>query len=140
MTDRYPRLPPSPRATMRDVAALAGVSLKTVSRVVNGESGVVRGDVRRGSGEAAEQLAFQLNLGARSLRRTDGRTATIGLILENVENPYSSALHRAVENVARSPRGRRAGRQPGRGPAAGARAGRGLQLPAGGRPDHDADR
>jgi LacI family transcriptional regulator len=86
---------------MRDVAALAGVSLKTVSRVVNGEPGVsaaMAGRVR----EAAAQLAFQLNLGARSLRRADGRTATIGLILENVENPYSSALHRAVENVARS--------------------------------------
>jgi LacI family transcriptional regulator len=85
---------------MRDVAALAGVSLKTVSRVVNGEPGVsatLTDKVRR----AALQLDFQLNLGARSLRRADGRTATIGLILENVANPYSSALHRAVENVAR---------------------------------------
>lgn len=85
---------------MRDVAALAGVSLKTVSRVVNGEPGVsptLTIKVRR----AAERLDFQLNLGARSLRRADGRTATIGLILENVANPYSSALHRAVENVAR---------------------------------------
>jgi LacI family transcriptional regulator len=51
--------------------------------------------------QAAEELSFQLNFGARSLRRSDGRTATIGLILENVENPYSSAIHRAVENVAR---------------------------------------
>jgi LacI family transcriptional regulator len=86
---------------MRDVAALAGVSLKTVSRVVNGEPGVsstLTSKVHR----AAEQLDFQLNLGARSLRRADGRTATIGLILENVANPYSSALHRAVENVARN--------------------------------------
>jgi LacI family transcriptional regulator len=92
--------PPRPRATLRDVAALAGVSIKTVSRVVNGEPGVspmLTAKVRR----AAEQLDFLLNLGARSLRRADGRTATIGLILENVANPYSSALHRAVENVAR---------------------------------------
>lgn len=98
-----PRTGPArrPRATMRDVAALAGVSLKTVSRVVNGESGVSAAMSARVR-EAAEQLAFQLNLGARSLRRSDGRTATIGLILENVENPYSSALHRAVENVART--------------------------------------
>lgn len=94
-------LPPRPRATMRDVAAAAGVSLKTVSRVVNGEPGVsptMSSRVHR----AAERLNFQLNLGARSLRRADGRTASIGLILENVENPYSSALHRAVENVARA--------------------------------------
>lgn len=85
---------------MRDVAALAGVSVKTVSRVVNSEPGVspaMAGKVR----QAAEELDFQLNLGARSLRRADGRTATIGLILEDVANPYSSALHRAVEDVAR---------------------------------------
>ena len=88
------------RATMRDVAALAGVSVKTVSRVVNGEAGVspvMAERVRR----AARQLEFQLNLGARSLRRADGRTATIGLLLADVDNPFCSALHRAVENVAR---------------------------------------
>jgi LacI family transcriptional regulator len=85
---------------MREVAALAGVSVKTVSRVVNGEGGVsatLASRVQR----AAEQLDFTLNLGARSLRRADGRTATIGLLLENVANPFSSALHRAVEDVAR---------------------------------------
>ena len=85
---------------MRDVAALAGVSLKTVSRVLNGEAGVAPATAQRVR-QAAEELSFQLNFGARSLRRSDGRTATIGLILENVENPYSSAIHRAVENVAR---------------------------------------
>lgn len=86
---------------MRDVAALAGVSVKTVSRVVNGEAGVspVMTDKVQ---LAAAQLDFQLNMAARNLRRSDGRTATIGLILENVANPYSSALHRAVEDVARS--------------------------------------
>jgi LacI family transcriptional regulator len=97
-------LPPTPRArqraTMREVAALAGVSLKTVSRVLNGEAGVAAATAERVQRAAAE-LSFQLNLGARSLRRSDGRTATIGLILENVENPYSSAIHRAVEVVAR---------------------------------------
>ena len=92
--------PPAPRATMRDVAALAGVSLKTVSRVLNREAGVSPAMSARVQ-QAADELAFQLNLGARSLRRSDGRTATIGLILENVDNPFSSALHRAVENVAR---------------------------------------
>lgn len=85
---------------MRDVAALSGVSLKTVSRVVNGEPGVTATTAARVQ-EAAARLRFQLDLGARSLRRTDRRTATIGLVLENVENPFSSALHRAVENVAR---------------------------------------
>ncbi len=100
MTDPLPAPPRAARATMREVAALAEVSLKTVSRVLNGESGVAAETSERVR-RAAEELSFQLNLGARSLRRSDGRTATIGLILENVENPYSSAIHRAVENVAR---------------------------------------
>jgi len=86
---------------MRDVAALAGVSVKTVSRVMNGEAGVSTTRAARVQA-AARELDFHLNLGARNLRRSDGRTATIGLILENVANPYSSALHRAVENVARA--------------------------------------
>ena len=100
MTDPLPATHRAARATMREVAALAGVSLKTVSRVLNGESGVAAATSERVR-RAAEELSFQLNLGARSLRRSDGRTATIGLILENVQNPYSSAIHRAVENVAR---------------------------------------
>jgi LacI family transcriptional regulator len=85
---------------MRDVAARAGVSLKTVSRVLNREPGVAESTAERVQ-QAAQELSFQLNFGARSLRRSDGRTATLGVILENVENPYSSAIHRAVEEVAR---------------------------------------
>ena len=99
MTDSLPAAPRA-RATMRDVAARAGVSLKTVSRVLNGEAGVAEPTAEKVQ-RAAEELSFQLNFGARSLRRSDGRTATLGVILENVENPYSSAIHRAVEDVAR---------------------------------------
>lgn len=91
---------PGSRPTMRDVAALAGVSLKTVSRVVNGEPGVSAATSRRVMA-AADELSFRLDLGARSLRRADRRTATIGVVLEDLDNPFSSALHRAVENVAR---------------------------------------
>jgi LacI family transcriptional regulator len=90
-----------PRATIRDVAALAGVSLKTVSRVINGETGVspeLTARVR----DAAQRLDFRPNLGARSLRRSGGKTATIGLLLEDVSNPFSAAIHRNIENVARS--------------------------------------
>ncbi len=90
-----------PRATIRDVAALAGVSLKTVSRVINSEPGVSAKLTARVR-DAAERLDFRPNLGARSLRRSDGKTATIGLLLEDVSNPFSAAIHRAVENVAHS--------------------------------------
>ncbi len=87
------------RPTMKHVAALAGVSLKTVSRVVNSEGGVSPVLTERVE-TACRQLHFHPNLGARSLRRADGRTATIGLVLEDIANPFSAAVHRAVEAVA----------------------------------------
>jgi LacI family transcriptional regulator len=91
------------RPTMRDVAARAGVSLKTVSRVVNREAGV-SAELAGRVAQAIAELDFRPNVGASSLRRADGRTATVGLLLEDVANPYSSALHRAIEDVA-LPRG-----------------------------------
>jgi LacI family transcriptional regulator len=91
------------RPTMRDVASVAGVSLKTVSRVVNGEPGV-SSTLGQRVREAIDELDFRPNVGASSLRRTGGRTATVGLLLEDVSNPYSSMLQRAVEDVA-IPRG-----------------------------------
>jgi LacI family transcriptional regulator len=85
---------------MREVAALAGVSLKTVSRVVNGVSTVDPVMVARVR-DAAGKLGYRPNLTASSLRRSDGRTATIGMLVEDAANPFSAALMRTVENVAR---------------------------------------
>jgi len=84
---------------MREVAALAKVSIKTVSRVVNGESGVSPRLARQVEA-ATERLSYRHNLTASSLRRSDGRTATIGVVVEDVANPFSSALNRAIEDVA----------------------------------------
>ncbi|TMC93354.1 MAG: LacI family transcriptional regulator [Chloroflexi bacterium] len=84
---------------MRDVAALAKVSIKTVSRVVNAEAGVSPSLVRRVMA-AAERLDYRHNMTASSLRRSNGRSATIGVVLEDVANPFSSALHRSIEDVA----------------------------------------
>src|SRR5258707_5613990 len=84
---------------MRDVAAPAKVSIKTVSRVVNGESGVPPRLLRRVLA-ASERLSYQHNLTASNLRRSNGRSATIGVVLEDVGNPFSSALNRAIEDVA----------------------------------------
>jgi LacI family transcriptional regulator len=84
---------------MNDVARLAGVSLKTVSRVVNGEPGVHPGTAQRVVA-AIDQLGFRRNLGARNLRRGSS-TGTIGVLLEDVANPFYSVLTRAVEEVAR---------------------------------------
>jgi LacI family transcriptional regulator len=85
--------------TMRDVAALAGVSLKTVSRVVNAEPGVAPQLAARVR-QAIQRLGYQHNHHAASLRRANGVTATLGLLLDDVANPFSAALHRAVSDFA----------------------------------------
>ncbi|MEY9840855.1 LacI family DNA-binding transcriptional regulator [Streptacidiphilus sp. EB103A] len=89
------------RPTMKDVAALAGISIKTVSRVVNGVS-TVDPELAARVQEAARKLGYRPNLTASNLRRRDGRTATIGMLVEDAANPFSAALMRAVENIARS--------------------------------------
>jgi LacI family transcriptional regulator len=86
---------------MREVAALAAVSVKTVSRVINGEPGVSEELMSRVRA-AIDRLDYRPNLTASTLRRSDGRTAAIGLLLEDVANPFSSTLHREIENVALS--------------------------------------
>jgi LacI family transcriptional regulator len=88
------------RPTMNDVARSAGVSLKTVSRVVNGEPTVDHALVARVRA-AVDSLHYRPHLGASMLRRKDRRTGTIGLLLEDVGNPFSAVLHRAVEDAAR---------------------------------------
>jgi LacI family transcriptional regulator, galactose operon repressor len=88
------------RPTMRHVAERAGVSLKTVSRVINAEPGVAEQTASRVA-EAIDELGFQRNDLARSLRQ--GRTsATLGLVIEDVANPFYSAIAQAVESVARA--------------------------------------
>jgi LacI family transcriptional regulator len=86
------------RPTMEDVAAHAGVALKTVSRVVNGEPGVTPAMAERVRA-AIDQLGFRRNDSARVLRK--GQTASIGLIMEDIGDPFYSALSRAIEDVAR---------------------------------------
>jgi LacI family transcriptional regulator len=49
---------------------------------------------------AVERLDYRHNLTASSLRRADGKSATIGVVLEDVANPFSSALHRSIVDVA----------------------------------------
>ena len=95
-------VPPRPagRPTMRDVAALAGVALKTVSRVVNGVTTVDPALAARVR-EAADKLGYRPNLTASNLRRSDGRTKTIGMLVEDAANPFSAALMRSVEDTAR---------------------------------------
>jgi LacI family transcriptional regulator len=85
------------RPTMKDVASRAGVALKTVSRVVNGEPGVTPETARRVLG-AIKDLGFRRNESARLLRT--GRTATLGFIADNWADPDSAAAYQGVEEIA----------------------------------------
>lgn len=82
---------------MRDVASSAGVSLKTVSRVVNREPGV-HADTAARVEAAIRSLGFARNDVARSLRH--GRAGAIGLVIEDLANPFYSAIARTVEDAA----------------------------------------
>jgi LacI family transcriptional regulator len=88
------------RATIKDVAALAGVSLKTVSRVINHEPGVSEAKIARVRGAVA-QLDYRHNLAASNLRRGQ-RTQSIGVLLDDHANPFSANVLRAIEDRARS--------------------------------------
>jgi LacI family transcriptional regulator len=88
---------------MKEVARTAGVSLATVSRVVNA-TGEVRPDLAERVHEAVRLLGYRRDLTASTLRRADRQSASIGLIIGDVSNPFFSSVHRGVEDVAR-PRG-----------------------------------
>ena len=88
------------RATMHDVAARAGVSLKTVSRVINAEPGVSPLLADRVE-SAVRELGYRHNLTASNLRRRSQRTASFAVLVQDLSNSYSAALLRAVDDVAR---------------------------------------
>lgn len=82
--------------TITDVARRAGVSVATVSRVL-ARSDNVRPETRRRVEEAIEELDYRPSAVARSLRRRT--TATLGLIVTDVRNPFYPELVRGVEDV-----------------------------------------
>jgi LacI family transcriptional regulator len=73
--------------------------MKTASRVINGEP-TVNAALALKVREAAESLDYRPNLTARSLRRKDRATRTVGVVLFDVSNAYSSSLQRAIEDAA----------------------------------------
>ncbi len=88
----------SARPTMSDVAAIAGVSLKTVSRVVNHEPGV-RAETAERVADAVRTLGFRPNVVAADFARGAGRSE-IGLVIDDVSNPFWAKAARAIEDVA----------------------------------------
>jgi LacI family transcriptional regulator len=90
----------STRRTMRDVAEAAGVSIMTVSRVINGQPGVLPETAARVE-HAIRRLGYQRNDTARQLRRKGQPTQIIGMLVDDLANPFYGALARAVEDAAR---------------------------------------
>ncbi|MGI5163306.1 LacI family DNA-binding transcriptional regulator [Spirillospora sp. CA-253888] len=86
-------------ASVKDVARLAGVSVATVSRVLN-DSAAVSPGARARVLAAVDELGYRPNAVARSLR-TDA-TRTIGLVIGDILNPFFTELARAVEDEART--------------------------------------
>ena len=86
-------------ASIKDVAAEAGVSVATVSRVLNDHPSVSPA-ARARVLAAVETLGYRPNAVARSLR-TD-QTRTLGLVISDVLNPYFTELARSVEEEARA--------------------------------------
>src|SRR3954451_7518044 len=84
--------------TIRDVAALAGVSSMTVSRVIN-ESARVSPSTRRRVEDAIAELGYVPSRLARGLIRQ--RTGTLALIVPDVANPFFTLIVRGSEDVAR---------------------------------------
>lgn len=91
--------PPVKRATMADVARVARVATKTVSRVLNNEQSVAPETAKRVI-EAISLLGFKRNLNGIALRR--GSTATIGLVVDSLADPFFSAVSAAVEDATAS--------------------------------------
>lgn len=75
--------------SLRDVAARAGVSVRTVSNVAN-DFAHVAPDTRRRVQDAIDELGYRPNVAARQLRR--GRTETISLVVPDISSPYFSEL------------------------------------------------
>lgn len=84
-------------ANMKEIAKIAGVSLGTVSHVLN-NSMPVRPHLRKRVMEAVDSLGYQPSQLARGLRRD--KTRMIGMIIPDITNPFFPAVVRGVEDVA----------------------------------------
>ncbi|HDV7144802.1 TPA: HTH-type transcriptional regulator GalR [Yersinia enterocolitica] len=84
-------------ATIKDVAKLAGVSVATVSRVIN-NSPKASETSRKAVCSAMEQLQYHPNANARALAQQS--TETVGMIVSDVSDPFFGSMVKAVEQVA----------------------------------------
>ena len=91
-----PSQPPSKRPTLKDIATAVGVSITTVSYVLN-DTGTVTPEVRKRVRAAAAKLGYRTNQTAKATRT--GRTNTIGLILPDLTNPFFAQLTQPIRTA-----------------------------------------
>lgn len=90
-----PTRPRGSRPTIRDVAREAGVSIGTVSAIINGRENVAE-DTRRHVLRFISELGFEPNNAARSLKR--GRISSIGFVVPDLSNPFFAAVAEGVQS------------------------------------------
>jgi LacI family kdg operon repressor len=91
--------PPRARVTMSDVAELAGVSKASVSRFIGDDRQLLSDAIALRIEQAIETLGYRPNQMARGLKR--GRTRLIGMLVADIQNPYSIAVMHGVETACR---------------------------------------
>ena len=84
--------------TIKDVAKAAGVSITTVSRVLNNNFDLVNSQTRERVQATIKDMGFTPNAMAQGLHFDN--TKTIGLIIQDIANPYYPSIVREVENTA----------------------------------------
>ncbi|MBY5033848.1 catabolite control protein A [Streptococcus gallolyticus] len=83
--------------TIYDVAREAGVSMATVSRVVNGNKNV-KENTRKKVLEVIERLDYRPNAVARGL--ASKKTTTVGVVIPNIANAYYATLAKGIDDIA----------------------------------------
>ena len=83
-------------ATINDVARKAGVSITTVSHVIN-ETRFVSDELRQKVNNAIAEVGYTPNQLARGLR--SGVTATLGLMIPDNSNPYFAEIAKIIEEI-----------------------------------------
>lgn len=85
---------------LQDVAQRAGVSLATASRILNGSTRQPRADLAEKVRAAADELGYVVNAQAQALARA--RTGLLGLVVQDVSDPYFSSIVAGAQQVARA--------------------------------------
>lgn len=86
------------KVTITDIARIAGVSVATVSRVVNNKSKGVSEETRKRIWQLVEEYNYQPSAMARGL--VTGTSKIIGLIIPDITNPFYPVLAKGVEDYA----------------------------------------